>query len=1067
MPVSPTGTAKLSGTASKGCFKTAEKMQAGADMKRFLATVLAQRLAVYAFVIVMTLAGLVGASALPQGVYPNLDLSRVNVRAENGELAPSLVQTSLTHPLERELAAIVGVEAIVATSTQGAADISITFDPRAVTSNVALQRVSTAVATAQAQLPHGTVLRIEPIGSNLFPIVTYALTSDRLSLMQLREAVQNEIRPQLTGLPGVALTSVLGGDVREYLVSIDPQRLAARGVTLAELTLAIAQTNVIEAVGHTDSGYVRTNVLASGMAHSPGDIAAIPLAAKNGSPLTVGSVANVVETVAPPIVRAATLGKDAVLLNVFAQPGASTVDVARYVTSAMSAALALRPEIRANKFWDVSTLVSASINSLRDAILIGLVLSTFVLLLFLRDWRSTLIAGAVIPLTIVITFAAMRALGEGLNLMTLGGLAIGVGLIIDDAIVVVENIHRHLGRGLARNADAIVAAVDEIAIPMITSTLTTIVVFAPLSLLSGIPGAFFTAFSISLAVALVVSLALALFLVPNAAAALLRPRAHRSQAISGWLDARYVPILRTLLRRRAAVIAGACVVLAATVLLGGHLGTDFLPALDEGAFELTYALPPGTTLAETRRVALRMQSILDDDPAVAHSADITGASMTLINTDTPQGLNGGTMRATLRGKSSRSGVGISEVMSRIGARIHRAAPNARFSTKQLLQDNLNDLSNQAAPIELRVYGPQQTVLIPLATDIANRISALPGVSGTFSGVVYHNPSLVVRADPAASAFGVSAAQLGADERALFGGDVVTNVINNPLTIPVRVRYDLPLDPSPSQLENLPYVTPSGAVEPLSRIATFTPSPSQSDIAELNGRQYISVTAQISDSNLGAIAHAIAGGLRDFGLPPGYSYELAGAYALQQRSFSQFWVAIGLSVALVFLVMLVQFRSVLQPLAILVAIPLAGFGAAFALFLAHMSINVSSLMGVILLVGLVVKNGILLLEYAVQNERNGLSAQEALLAAARIRVRPILMTTLTALLGMLPLAFALGSGSEILQPLAVAVIGGLLFSTALTLAVVPVVYAALAGVGRGMMGRNTLDTTRDAPEAVHA
>ncbi len=1047
-------------------------------MRRFVAAALAQRLAVYALVLVATLAGFVAVTGLPEGVYPNLDLSRVNVRAENGELAPSLVQAALTHPLESELAAVVGVQQIVATSTQGAADISLAFDPHVASNNVALQRVSTAVATVEAQLPRGTTLRIEPINSNLFPIVTYALTSNTLSSMQLREVVQNEVRPQLTGLPGVALTSVLGGDVREYLVAVDPQRLAARGVTLGELTSAIAQTNTIEAVGHTDSDYMRSTVIASGMAHSPSDVAQIPLAAKNGTPLTVGSVARVIETTAPPAVRAATLGRGAVLLNVFAQPGASTVEVARNVATAMHAALAARPDVLANKFWDVSTLVSASIDSLRDAILIGLVLSALVLLFFLRNWRSTLIAGAVIPLTIVITFAAMRALGQGLNLMTLGGLAIGVGLVIDDAIVVVENIYRHLGLGRESRHDAVVTAVDEIAIPMISSTLTTIVVFAPLSLLSGIPGAFFTALSVSLTVALVISLLLALVFTPNVAAQVLKRERERPQPLVGWLNTRYVPLLRASLRRRTPVIALACILFAATVLLGKQLGTDFLPALDEGAFELTYALPPGTTLAETRRVSHQLQDIVDRDPAIARSADITGASMTLINTDTPQGLSGGTIRATLRPKldflsfGQRSdirpdAVGIRDVMARISDRVRDVAPNVQFSTRQLLQDGLNDLSNQAAPIELRVYGPQQSVLIPLATDIANRLGKVEGVSGAFSGVVYHNPSIVVKADPAASALGVSASALAQDERALFGGDVVTNVINNPLTIPVRVRYDLPVDPTPAQIERLPYVTPTGNIEPLSRLATFTRSPPQSDIGELNGRQYISVTAQISGSNLGAIADAIKAEMRRAEFPPGYSYELAGAYALQQQSFAQFALAIALSVALVFLVMLIQFRSVLQPLAILVAIPLAAFGAALALYVTRISLNVSSLMGVILLVGLVVKNGILLLEYAAANQRRGQSVNEALLGAAEIRVRPILMTTLTALLGMVPLAFAIGSGSEILQPLAVAVIGGLVFSTILTLIVVPVVYATLTDAGRRLSPRQAVDETAEIPRAAHA
>jgi multidrug efflux pump subunit AcrB len=1010
---------------------------------------LSQRLAVYALVTILVLAGLTAVGALPQAVYPNLDLSRVNVRVERGDLAPSLVQSSLTRPLERELSAVLGVQQLVATSTQGAADITLTFDPRVASTNVALQRVSTAVGAVEASLPKGTAVRIQQVGTNLFPVLSYALTSDALTQMQLREAVEYQIRPQLIGLPGVALVTVLGGDVREYLVSVDPRRLAAHGLSLERLTSAIAQTNQIDAVGHADSGYVRSTILASGMAHSVGDLANIPLAAKDGRPLTVGTVASVIEAAAPPTVRASTLGKNAVILNVFAQPRASYVGVAHTAAAAMETALSGVPDVRANRFWDQSILVSAAIDNLRDAILIGLALSTLVLLFFLRNWRMTLVAGVVIPLTIVITFGVMRLLGQGLNLMTLGGLAIGVGLVIDDAIVVVENISRHMGRGEDRQA-AVVTAVGEIAGPMTTSTLTTIVVFAPLSLLSGIPGAFFTALSISLSAALIVSLILAFVFTPNVALQAAREAGTPAQRhrFVGWVNRRYTPLLAGALRCRTPVILGALAILGATVWLGTHLGTDFLPALDEGAFELTYTLPAGTALPETQRVAHEIQGAIDADPAVARSAGIIGASMTLINTDTPQGTSGGTMRATLRPKRSE---GIRTVMDRIGDRIRAMAPNTQFSTRQLLQDSLSDLANQQAPIEIRVFGPQQSALVPLATNVASRIGQVPGVDGAFSGVIYHNPSIVVRADPAASAFGVSAAQLAEDERVLFGGALVSDVIQNPLTIPVRVRYDLPLDLNPADLGKIPYVTPGGGVQPLSRLATFMTSPPQSDIQELNARQYLAVTAQISGSNLGAIISGIKRQLAQIDWPPGYTYQIAGSYALQQQSFRQFALAIALSVALVLLVMIAQFRSLLQPLAILTAVPLAAFGAALALYLARISINVSSLMGVILLVGLVVKNGILLLEYAAANQRRGQSTQTALIAAGQIRLRPILMTTLTALLGMLPLAFGIGSGSELLQPLAVAIIGGLAFSTLFTLIVVPVVFATFVDLDRRVNG----------------
>jgi CzcA family heavy metal efflux pump len=1008
-------------------------------MIRLLRAALAQRLAIYTIVIVLTIAGAFVAAILPVSLYPPLEFSRINVRAENSDLAPSLVQASLTRPLSRELATIPYAS----------------FDPRQLSGTLALQKVSTVIGALQARLPIGTAVHVQQITSNLFPVVTYALTSTKLSAVQLREAAEFTIKPQLTGLSGIAAVNVLGGDVREYLVALDPLRMGAHSVTIDDVATAITKTNAIASVGHADADYVRSTILASGMARSLDDVARMPVASRDGSVLTVGTVATVSEAAGPRFVTATSAGRSAVLLNIFPQPGSSYVSVSRTVEAAMRTVVPSAGDIHVSKFWDLSTLVADAIENLRDAILVGLVLSILVLFFFLRNWRATLIAGVVIPLTIVISFVFMFFFGQGLSLMTLGGLAVGVGLIIDDAIVVVENINRHLGRGEDRQ-QGVLEAVAEIAGPMTSSTITTIVVFAPLSLLSGVAGAFFQALSITLAISLVVSLVLAFLFTPNLAARFLRAEPEKRNPLVDAIERRYVPLLVASLRRRGLIFACAGLILATTFLIGRSLGSDFLPTLDEGAFEHTFTLPPGTTLAETERVERQIEGIIDDDPATARSAGIIGASLTLVNTDTPAGVNGGTLRITLEPKVSllsffpsdpRRRVGIRTIMDRIGDRIASAAPKAQFSNRQLIQDSLNDLSNQAAPIEIRLFGPEQSLLVPLATQLANRISGVPGVAGVFSGVTYHNPSIVVRADPAASALGVSAGQLAEDEATIFGGRIVSQVIANPLIIPIRLRYDIPLDPSPASLASLPYVTPTGNVVPLGRLVTFTTSPPQSDISEINGRQYIAITAQIDGSNLGEIVEKLRKEIDKIRLPSGYSYAIAGSYELQQESFRQFALAIGLSVALVFLVMVVQFRSLLQPIAILCAVPLSGFGAVVILWLTHVTLNVSSLMGVILLVGLVVKNGILLLEYAAKNERAGEALHVALVNAARVRLRPILMTTLTALLGMVPLAFAIGSGSELLQPLAIVVIGGLSFSTLFTLVLVPVIFTVLVDVGR--------------------
>ncbi len=1023
--------------------------------------VLSQWRALYLIVGVLVIAGIVAALSLPEQVYPTLNYSRVMVIAENGDLAPSLVQASISRPLEQQLSSVLGVVNMTANSTQGAAAIAATFDPRVADANVALQRVSTAVSTVQSQLPSGTTVTVLQVDPSLFPVLGYALSSSHLNGMQLREFAKYQLKPQILGLPGVSLVTDLGGDVREYLVSVDPQRLAAHHLTVDQVTDAIARANTVSSVGHTDNGYVRSTILAMGQAHNAADIANIPVVNSEGTPITVGMLGAVVQAPAPPLWAASTSGHDAVLVNVFAQHGASFVGLANVVNAAMNHIQAANANVRITRFWNQGTLVSDAISSLRDAIIVGLVLATLVLYFFLRNWSSTLVAAAVIPLSVVMTFAFMGPLHQSLNLMTLGGLAIGVGLIIDDAIVVVENIYRHLGRGEERSV-AIEAGVSEISTPMISSTFTTIVVFAPLALFSGVAGAFFTALAITLSVALILSLLLALAFTPAIASQFLNLKVtdtSRARALPGAtrsdqsrvvdrVEQRYEPALQWALRRRLPVIAGAVVVLALTVLLGRSLGTDFMPALDEGAFEMDFRLPPGTTLAQTRRTGAQIENIVAHDPAIASEASVIGLAMTFA--DTPAGTNEGTLRATLKPKGARPPIGT--VIERIQNRIHQVAPTAQLSTKQLLADMLNDLSNEAAPIEIRLFGPDQATLVPIATDIASRIQGIPGVIGVFSGAIYHNPSLVVRPDPSAGAFGLTPSQVATCEAVAYGGDVVSSIVQNPLTIPVRVRYPGPLDPTIAQVQDAICPTPSGSLAPLSRLAMFLTAPPQTTISEMNQRQYISVTAQINGSNLGAIVSAIKQRLQGLSLPVGYSIELAGAYQLQNQSFGQFGLAITLSIALVFLVMLVQFRSFVQPFAIVLTVPLALFGAFLSLFLSRQTLNVSSLMGLILLVGLVVKNGILLLEYTRRAEARGESPDTALLSAARVRLRPILMTTLTALLGMLPLAFAIGSGSELLQPLAIAVLGGLTFSTLFTLIVIPVVYRSLLGVSPNLEQR---------------
>lgn len=506
-------------------------------------TLLSQWRALYALVAILCIWGVVAVRQLPQQVFPTLTFSRVLVVAENGDLAPSLVQSSITKPLEERLASAPGVKLVTANSTQGASAISVTFDPNVADANLALQRVSAIVAATQGSLPKDTHVSSQQIDPSLFPVIGYGLASRKRDGMSLREFAQYTVRPQLLGLSGIAAANVLAGDVREYLVSVDPRRLATFGVTVAQVTSAIAATNTIVSVGHSDNRFVRSTLLASGQAHSASDIAGIVVSTQGGTPVTIGSLAAVVEAAAPPAWAGSIDGKDGVLLSVFAQKGANFVGVASAVATVVDRIASANRDVAFTRYWNQGKLVEAAISSLQEAILIGLGLSTLVLFFFLRNWSATAVAALVIPLTIAMTFGFMALLGQGLNLMTLGGLAIGVGLVIDDAIVVVENVFRRVVGGRS-DRETIASAIEEIAIPMISSTITTIVVFAPLSLLSGVTGAFFRALATTLTIALIMSLVLALIFTPNVVIQFLRVKRERHNPVVEWAERRYQPLLR-------------------------------------------------------------------------------------------------------------------------------------------------------------------------------------------------------------------------------------------------------------------------------------------------------------------------------------------------------------------------------------------------------------------------------------------------------------------------------------------------------------------------------------------
>jgi CzcA family heavy metal efflux pump len=1000
----------------------------------------------FATLIVLVVLGLASISSLPMSIYPKVAFARVVVVAQNGEMAPAQVQQTITRPIEQAVATITGVTLVQANSAQGASEVSVTFEPHS-DLNLDLQRINAALSQLRAALPAGTDTDAQLVNPNIFPVLGYTVDVPGMSPADVRNLVEFQIKPGLTGIPGVAQIRIVGGRQTEYWVSVDPRRAAALGIQLDKIADAISANNQITAVGHYNAFSQRQIVLVSGAPRGPSDIAAIVVDNRHGTPVTVGDIATVHTALNPKTSLVSAQGREAVLLNVYAQPGGNVVQIYRDVDAALARETAsLGQSAQVKPYWNQATLVSDAVNNLRDAIAIGALLAILVVWFFLGSLRSTLVAAVVIPLTTAIAFFFMRLFGQGLNLMTLGGLAVGVGLVIVDAIFVVESIWRHLEAGDGK-IPAVRRAMQEIAAPMIGSTVTTVVVFAPMALLSGVTGAFFTALSITLTITLALSLFFALYITPLLSAYFLkselvsgarRPIGHRT--MDALLRA-YEPALRWFLKHRRAAFIVSGAVIVATLVIGHGLGTDFMPEMDEGAFEFNFRMPTGTSLEETDRVVNQLEAILQQNPNIVGYAALTGLDPSGFF---PAPQNAGNIRATLLERDRRRD-GIVAVLDDIRAKVAARVPILNFSITQILQDLLNDLSNAPSTIEIKVFGSDPAELSKLAVTIDERIKHVRGVVDDFDGVIYANPNTLVHLLPVAGSHaGFTTDSLTRAVQAGLNGDIVTSLAHSPAPIPVRLRYDVPWNQQFGDLQNMPIVAPNGATYSLGALASIEPVSPSTELNEENLRQIVRVTANVSNRDLGSTIGDITQALADLKLPGGYSVTYGGRYALQQESFREFGVAIGVAILLVFLVMVFEFRNFKIPLVVISSVPLSLFGVVIALRLTGVPLNVSSFMGLILLVGGVVKNGILLFDEVDRLSRTDLDFDGVMLKAGRIRMRPILMTTLTSLLGVLPLALGLGAGSEMQKPLAVATIGGLVFSTFFTLLLMPAFYATFAG-----------------------
>ncbi len=1003
-----------------------------------------QRRFVYLAIGLLSAAGIWSALRLPSAIYPELVFPRVTIVAQGSALGSRQLMFSVARPIEEAVSIVPGVRRVRTKAIRGAVETTVDFAPDADMVTV-LQLVQARVNQVRPELPEGLDIEVERMTPSLFPVISYNLEGgDPAALYDL---ARYQIKPVISRIPGVGRVDVQGQDVHEIEVVADPSRLVTAGLDYTTLADAIRHATTVQAVGRVAQDYRQYLVVTDQEAHTVDDIGAVALPGG----LRVRDVATVsLGTEDHVRVIAGDRGRPAALINITRQIGGNTVALADSVARVMASFRPSLPAgVRLKPVYDQALLVRDAVRSVRDAMLIGAALATLILLVFLRHGRITAISAASIPLTLAVTVFLMRLFGQTFNLMTLGAMAIAIGLVIDDAVVVTENIARHLRLTPDREI-AIREAVQELIWPVTTSTITTVVVFLPLGMLQGVVGQFFKALSLTLTIAVLVSLLIALTLVPLLGEQFLKHDEGAGES-SGFLArigrgidgvaARYERALGGALHHARAVIAIGIGLVAAGVVAYRFAGSGFLPEMDEGAFVLDYFTPGGTALAETDREVKVAEGILASTPEIEGTSRRTGAELGLFATEQ----NTGDIVARLRPRSRRSR-SVFEVIDDVRPRIEAAVPRLHIEFVQILSDVVNDLAGNAKPVEIKLFGEQLDALEAYAKRLEPGMEKVAGLEDLFNGVSEPNAELLLRvSDADAARAGLTPEQVGTAVSAPLLGVPAGEVRLDDRTVGVRVRAPDAVRYDPLRLGALPVMTAGREPTPLSALATFTPAESRAELFRENQQQMIAITADVSGRSLGGVMTDVKALLARTPPPAGIRVELGGQYASQQEAFHALLVVLGLAAVSVVAVMVVQFESFTEPLVILLAAPLSFVGALLLLLLTGTPLNVSSFMGLILLVGLIVKNGIILLDFTRHRMRqDDLALEPAIREAAAVRLRPILMTTLCTLFGLLPLALGLGAGSEMQRPLALAVIGGLSLSTPITLFAIPTLLVAIRG-----------------------
>jgi len=991
-------------------------------------------------VLAFCVAGIYCALTMPSSVFPQTDFPRVVVLIDNGVMPADEMMANITRPVEEAMKDIPGTVNIRSATSRGSAEVNVFFNWTTDMPQAELY-VLGRLAEIRPTLPATAQLQVHRLTFTAFPIIGISLTSPTRSPTEVWEIARYDIYPRFLRIPGVARVSLVGGRIPEFHVVVDPARVEAHQLTLAQVDKALAETNQFTPVGMHEESYQLYLVVVDDRLRTKEEIENAVVGWNAESPVRIRDIGLVKPGAAPAYNRVTADGNEAVLLNVYGQPDCNTVQIASDLQQELARLRNdLPPGVKMSFFYDQSQFVNEGVRSVWEAIIIGLGLAIIVLYVFLKSGAATFAAASVVPAIVLITLVGLRQAGMSFNLMTLGGIAAAVGLIIDDAIVVVEAIYAKVLAGSAPT-NAATLAIQEVGPALVGSTMTPVVVFIPLAFLDGVAGVFFRALAFTMVIALLLSFVLAVSWTPIVSALLIRRRVgpalgeteQGGKILRGVIHF-YSKVMRDALRFPAVAGLGVLIIAAVGIWMYRGLDSDFLPPMDEGAFVIDYYSRPGTSLTETNRMLMHVEQILKQVPEVSSFSRRTGARLALAIAEP----NTGDFLVKLKSDRTRS---TTEVIDDVRERLTAAEPALAFEFPGVLSDLIGDLTWSPNPVEIKLFSNDQKVLEKGATEVARTIESIPGVVDVNDGLVVAGPSMRIRTNVARAArAGLTPRALATDIQTTILGTVSSYVLQGDRIYDVRVIAPTGAHKTEQDLGSLPIRSDTGANVTLQDVAEIDREPGMLELHREDLRQLVAVSARFAGIDLGHGIEAIKRALANNpNLPPEVPIEFGGLYQQQQQSFRNLTLVLVMALVLVFAVLLIEFRRIAEPIAIVAGSVLALSGAVAAFWITGTTLNIISLLGAIIGVGITAKNGILMLDYVDHLRSGGAALADALCQSGARRLRPVLMTSITAFLGLLPLAYGVGAGADMLRPMAIAVIGSLFMSLVMSLVATPLFF----------------------------